>query len=720
MIKNYKSIFPKSRQIRKIYIIIPFFLTFLFLLHYLNTYDQVKQWTFQVIDNNNKLKKYFPISNYNEKSLTILPSNFDTTVKIDHNITENNNEIIQFSGNYSPLSEFITNQTYSNHQLTIFESIGESFSEEVPHQKFYEKCNKLQIEKNITITPYQNLKQDFQYIVKTLLKQIENEDAFKEISSFFQGKIPEYLKEDTLNEEHFYKFAGTSVWLEKYGVHLMVSRFLFTQTSRKADPQISLLYSQLYNENWEEIFNIDLILPVVDENGERKYENLNFPRFMPIPFYHNSKKTAKRWYGPEDTRLLLSKNEYGDEEPIVIFNAFHRQVIPISSESSSSKNDKKLPTKFGFYRSMFMGYLFRYQRGKKNVDGGEKKYSKTIYNKVVELKIKDKKREKTEKNWTPFINPSDRNINNLNGGDEFIYIVYQWDHLKILKCELSNPGVVSNCEYHFQEDNTKSKIGPVRGGTELIPIKTKNSSKNKLKQIWIGFLRAHLNKCGCGKAMYRPNFIILIEKNGQFKLSHLSSSISFNIQVDGWKYAHIQCAKKDPNVLIPNGISMYEPNSDYLSLTLSTADKDDKLIHVKGLKKIIEKSLNLKWDGNLHTTQPSKQIECVLDHSIEFCKQYGLKQDLLGVSENYINKLKEEEKKIAKAHNGNVQIDDTKEKDSGKKVEGEPTVQQQSPEQQQQPEQQDEHSNEDKQDEIKQPIQQQNQEVGSGASPPVV
>lgn len=63
----------------------------------------------------------------------------------------------------------------------------------------------------------------------------------------------------------------------------------------------------------------------------------------------------------------MSKNEYGDEEPIIIFNAFHRQVLQTTEDS----NGEKTPAKYAFYRLMFMGYLLRYQRGKQNVDAGQ-------------------------------------------------------------------------------------------------------------------------------------------------------------------------------------------------------------------------------------------------------------------------------------------------------------------------------------------------------------
>ncbi|KAI3403029.2 hypothetical protein KGF56_004089 [Candida oxycetoniae] len=602
--------FPKARQIRRPFLIIPIVLLILVIIHSIDTYNVVSQVTFRF------KTPGLPISSYSNKPLTILPSNFDSSSRVDYHTTNSENSVIQFNGNPNPVNYYITNQTYIPHSFRLFASTGESSSENDRHWTTSEVCKNLKLDRNASITEsHLKFEDDWRLIVKTLINQVEEEQAFRELGEFFQGKLPAILKSGELNEKHFYKFAATSVWLAKHGVHLMVSRIIFSQTAKKNDPQVSLLYAQIYDENWQELKAVDLIVPVVDEFGQREYVNLSFPRFMPIPFYHNAKKTKRRWYGPEDTRLLLSRNEYGDEEPIVVFNAFHRQVI---ETKNNAMNDDVVNTKYKFFRSMFMGYLFRFQRGKQNTNGiQEPIYENIVYNKIVELRIGNQPRHETEKNWTPFVDPSERSPATRNG-DKHIYIVYQWDHLKILRCELANPGVVSHCEVVFEQDTTAIKVGPIRGGTELVSITPAKS--NNLEQVWIGFLRAHLNKCGCGKAMYRPNFVVLVKhKNGNFKLSYLSSSISMNIDVDGWNNGQMQCGEGDPNVLIPNGISLYDPKQDYLSLTLSVADKNDNLVHIQGIRQMVDK-LDLNWNG---APVDSRQVDCVIDESIDFCKKYG-------------------------------------------------------------------------------------------------
>lgn len=121
-----------------------------------------------------------------------------------------------------------------------------------------------------------------------------------------------------------------------------------------------------------------------------------------------------------------------------------------------------------------------------------------------------------------------------------------------MKCELADfvKETHSNCKiYHIDVEDNKESVGPIRGGTELIPIKT-NTERN----LWISSLRAHINNCGCGDTFYRPNFLVLERVNKVFKLTYLSGSITFDIPVYGFDDVETVCRGYDPNPLIPNGI----------------------------------------------------------------------------------------------------------------------------------------------------------------------
>ena len=85
----------------------------------------------------------------------------------------------------------------------------------------------------------------------------------------------------------------------------MISRVIYSQKG-KGDPQISLLYAQLYDTNWQELTNTDLLVSMQDITGEYKLEKLLFPRFLPMPFYYNPKLTKEDGM-VEDARIMLVK-----------------------------------------------------------------------------------------------------------------------------------------------------------------------------------------------------------------------------------------------------------------------------------------------------------------------------------------------------------------------------------------------------------------------------
>lgn len=94
-----------------------------------------------------------------------------------------------------------------------------------------------------------------------------------------------------------------------------------------------------------------MVVPAIDSmTNEKIHKNLMFPSFLPIPFYHQLSYVNKRWYGPEDARILLVKIEDGIDESLIVFNAYHRKVNKQENiNGAASKVSHK------FYRSMFMG-----------------------------------------------------------------------------------------------------------------------------------------------------------------------------------------------------------------------------------------------------------------------------------------------------------------------------------------------------------------------------
>ncbi|EGW31712.1 uncharacterized protein SPAPADRAFT_56503 [Spathaspora passalidarum NRRL Y-27907] len=451
-------------------------------------------------------------------------------------------------------------------------------------------------------------KEEYDQMADVLIDQLSNDEAFQELAEFFEGKVPKMIQDDNVYK-YFYKFAGTSVWLKDYGVHLMVSRVLYSKFGLKWDAHMSLLYAQVYNEHWELLHNVELKLPNSDTI-------LQFPRFMPIPLYHN---LYGGWFGPEDARLFLVKNKNGHEEPVVVFNAQHEQVIVA---------DQGEPARCHNYRAMFMAWLFQFQKGKKIAEcNPDKKYDNITYNKIRELKIDGSGKPKDiEKNWTPFTDPSER-----NPYDTHIYFIYEFHNLKVLKCELAHlvSDTLSNCAVVFETPSYT--IGPIRGGTELLPLSTIRKTK---KSIWIGFVRTHLNKWGCEKEMYLPHFFLLSRQGSNFKVTYMSSSLAFDVPIRSEHQKIRLCDSEDLNIIIPNGISNWEyhkeSGTDYMTLTLSTGDSNNILLHLKDIGKMIDELYTGEWNENVKDIKMNK---CVLDSDLDFCKTYGDEMTRLGLTE---------------------------------------------------------------------------------------
>lgn len=551
-----------------------------------------------------------------------------------------NENLFKYNGDPKALTPKIQSMDYKNHKLSMYDSINNINSD-------MKQCNSLSQDLAIDISNYTQFDDNLKEMVSVLINQLETDEVFKELKPFFKKDL---INHAAKNEEwkHWFKFAGTSVWLEQYGVHFMISRALYSSIGSKKSPNLSLTYAQVFDEDWNELKNVELIIPTTNPvgNHEAVYKNLKFPSFLPIPFYHDSHYQKKRFYGPEDPRLMLIKNEDGIEEPLVIFNAYHRKL-----DQQLSVNEREMNITFNYYRSMFMAWPFQYQVGKLNVDGlGNRETDSKLYNKVVELRRENSARLEVQKNWTPFTSTQDR-ANNINLHDKYIYFIYRWSNLEILKCHLTkfNNFGESICSFHYRRSpklNANADVGPLRGGTEMISLNdllpsSHSSHSHHDQEIWIGFARAHIKGCGCGKDMYRPNLAVLIREDDQFKISQLSSFISFDIPVDGWSDPKIQCARKDPNALIPNGISSWVAKDtvgsngkgngieDWLTLSLSVADASVHTVHIKNLlSSLIEHTSFMNFNKTLGYTNDI--VDCSLKSSVNFCSVYGDEQKKLG------------------------------------------------------------------------------------------
>lgn len=526
--------------------------------------------------------------------------------------------VLKYNGKVDWLTKDIINVPYHLKQLEVFEPI--------PNQEEKDDCSRNKNNLNIFISAYTEFDHELDEMLQVFKSQMINDTSFKELQPFFTIDVGNQLKAGTA-PRHWYKFAGSSVWLKDLGVHLMISRVLYSIVGNKRKPVLSLTYAQIYDENWKELKDTELVVPTKNELDETTYQSIKFPKFLPIPFYHDVDNTNQIFYGTEDPRLFLTTNQQGEEEPMIIFNSHHRKITKQELIDKENVN-----VKFKAYRSMFLAWPFRYQVGKSNVDGlSDSRYNQVIYNKVVELRRSDVPRLSVQKNWTPLLNYHERQ---RYGYDKNIYFVYRWSNMEILKCNLDNFVEGSSfCSYDYKRkiDSSGDEVGPLRGGTEMINIRDiippEKHHKYNLpeKEIWIGFPRAHLKKCGCGSDMYRPNLAVISkEGDDKYKLTQLSSFTSLDIEVYGWTNFKILCASRDPNALIPNGISGWKfyKDSDYLTLSLSVADATNHIIHIKDLLVNVLKSTNaLKLEPNSGYNEVI--VDCAMDSSDAFCKDFG-------------------------------------------------------------------------------------------------
>lgn len=538
----------------------------------------------------------------------------------------------------SPLTEDIAKSEFHKHAMKVFHGSKEEFNG-------LDQCSSLKEDVEFEVSEPRHLDVSVDKIVRKLFK--EKDDYLEDLSPLFSG-VEKQFEEKTV-EKHWFRFAGSSVWLEEYGVHLMISRLLYSPKGIRNAPLVSLAYAQLYNDKWEELDDTELIVPTNNPNfGEelRSTEQLfaaaKYPQVLKIPAFHDARKQDNKFYGTEDPRTILVQNSNGYQEPLVVFNAYHRKV---DKEEENESDESLITLKFGFYRSIFVAWPWQLQKGKANAEGIlNDSRDDQIYNRIVEMKRKEHPRLEKQKNWAPFISHQDRQTFKH---DRYIYFIYRWANLEILRCDLSSiAGSHSDCESVFKMNpkmDENEPAGDLRGGTQLVNINdllANNANKHvnsetyplpEKKEIWIGFARAQLKDCGCDR-IYRPNVVMITKEEDNYDISHVSSFVSMGIPVLGWDLNdQTTLCTAGPNALIPNGISMVSfktvkteetvVTEDYITMAYSVADYTVETINIKGLlnKLFTMGSTPLKnaFGSN------NNNVDCAVEGSRDFCKAYG-------------------------------------------------------------------------------------------------
>lgn len=415
---------------------------------------------------------------------------------------------------------------------------------------------------------------------------------FEEFVPLLKDKVKKLLEDDEFLQTRWFRFAGSAVYLKEYGVNIMLSRVSFAHLGIRNRLAFSLTYVQLYDSKWEELVDVDLVVPSTDD-PTRKFKIVRYPDFLRVPSYNPE---SGQFYGPEDPRLVLRINPLGYEEPIVIFNQAQRSITGF--EGDDGKN-----VKLSQKRRLYLCFPWEYQLGKTHIDPISFEKKLVAYNRVAELTIYDENgkplgRRDKEKNWTPFVMPTERKQS--GGFDKYLYFVYQWDFMTVLRCTI--PTTIDHeakCEFIYQNLPAR-QIGELRGGTQLLSVnellKDVESDYPPLTQeYWFGIGRSRVKKCGCGGTIYRPQFLLVTKDNEEmkFQVTHLTSFMTLDLEILPYDemQPNVYCGGVGPSIILPNGIGQWvakEDNGDIddvITFFFSNGDRTVDLLYIRGVLK---------------------------------------------------------------------------------------------------------------------------------------
>ncbi|KAI5960427.1 BMT4 [Candida pseudojiufengensis] len=618
----------------------------LFILYYIYDFFLNPEKTFRIFPKvyNNIVKNEIEWLK-NDSRLKEKFNNLQNDIQSQHDLLDM--EILLDNVDFPLSSEFINDNEFTPYSLKTFTDPFPLIHDKPKDYDFTETymCSELEYEDSFEVTRQSYLDYNLVEFLDSLRKIKAYWKLVQSAKVKFNPQIPE--------EKQWFRFGGSSVWIPEFKIHYMVSRVLFSPSGIANKAYVSFLYIQIYDENWRELpkntkltipfeefpkvnhMNLDGTFTIYQSKGKLNFKTLEFPQILPIPIdYSMSTPNEKYYYGPEDPRILLRTNPLGFNEPLIVFNMKDLNLVK---------------------RTMFLYLPFS-----------------------NDLKVLKKRKDpyaKIEKNWTPFISPSQNSLNKIN----FIYSIVP---LEVLVCDINT----AICDF-LQKPKHKKKdyVGALRGGSQLIPLPLNKLLPSRVledhfkfskhRQIFLGWARAHLNKCGCGESMYRPNMIILIEdfnpetEKFYYKLGDVSEYVDFGAYVPPWVTSNFdsnsgtvieevldpkQCEGR--NVLIPNSIAYWEILSmkqsnkvitklqdidlknqhnlqfdDYMGITLSAADKDVSIVHIKGLLNYLMKLPSLFDTDNIILDDEKFNIrgsdwnnKCAMMASKEYCKNYAI------------------------------------------------------------------------------------------------
>ncbi|KAK6197921.1 uncharacterized protein RJT21DRAFT_88833 [Scheffersomyces amazonensis] len=401
--------------------------------------------------------------------------------------------------------------------------------------------------------------------------------------------------EETKNKfiaENFFKTDTVSVWLDKYKIYFTVSTIIYTDAGDRNKPKVRIFYAQVFSKDWK-------------EKRHFRFPNYSryFPSILPIPMDFNNEKGNKVGdIGPKDPQIILRKTinaETGEisEEPIIIYttkvkkNSFKRVMHAMHPLINTDK--PPVPLKFPFEH---------------------------------ENEIKEE-----EKNWIPFFNDQDDDINH-------IHFIYSLKPLTIAKCHIweGNCTITTNEFYKINSPDTRS-TQLTRIPTALIPIN--KFTNNKI--FWTGFISSNVQKCGCINELWRPQSTLLSFNTitGKYTIEYISSLLDFNINPPTWGHQQKSICEDGISKFTPGSIVYWDfersseldsenidietalQQNDYMAITYSMSDKVSKVLLLRGWLKHIRNVLSTDRinDDDILSTDLSL-LQCSLETSESYCK----------------------------------------------------------------------------------------------------
>ncbi|RLV91104.1 Beta-mannosyltransferase 3 [Spathaspora sp. JA1] len=477
----------------------------------------------------------------------------------------------------SPISDMLFDLNYKTFKVPAYSFIE---SNKEMHEEF--ECSEVQFQDNSNVQASTLFELNKPQDLKIIRDQVKELSKKRPIYKLCLQDSKELSEQEILDTKWF-KFCGSSVWLDKYNVHFMVNRIVYTTTAHRNSPTVSMLAGQIFDNDWNEITNFTF-----------PNSNLTFPTVLPH-YIDPGEREIKNVLGAEDPRIILHEfvNDQGeqDQEPLIVFN--------------SRRTNIRWNRAMHVYRPLHDSY------------------------KITMLNIKNKKRSFREKNWAPFIDSINENKINF---------VYNFNPLRIIRCELDS----GECDKVSGPDFNKvanSNAGALRGGTNIVKV-PENLLPEKLKQrsYWFGIARSHIDSCGCLHVVYRPHAFIMSRPQGSsnFTLDYVSSLIDFNINPETWNEGEGRCSD-GKSVLIPNSIAYWNIDettrgeqipTDYMGITFSEADKTNRIVHIKGWLAHILKTLDVEqqqltkhYSDEDHVYYENQLLgECATYLAQEYCK----------------------------------------------------------------------------------------------------